>query len=90
MIWLFGRKAIHIGASALILGYLGYLLMNIYYQGTSLAIGIGLVCIYYFAGLLLSIFPTNIKISWEGHLFGLLAGIATSYLIPLIFTSSNY
>lgn len=81
-IWLFGRKAIHIGASALIMGYLGFLLMNIYSQGTIVAIAIGMICIYYLGGLLFSIFPSDVKTSWEGHLAGLLAGIATSYLLP--------
>ena len=29
-VWLFGRKAIHIGASGVVMGYLGYLLANSY------------------------------------------------------------
>jgi membrane associated rhomboid family serine protease len=83
-IWLLGRKAIHIGASALIMGYMGFLLMNAYYQGTEVAIAIGLVCIYYFGSILLSILPSDVKVSWEGHLFGLLAGVLTAYLIPML------
>ncbi len=89
-LWLFGRKAIHIGASGLIMGYLGFLLMNIYQQGTVVAVAIGIICIYYLGGMLFSIFPTDVKTSWEGHLFGLLAGVATSYLLPtlLMYASS--
>lgn len=83
-IWIFGRKCIHIGASSLIMGYLGYCLVNSYYHSSVVSIGVALVCLYYFAGLLFSIFPSDVKVSWEGHLFGLIAGIATVYLMPFL------
>jgi membrane associated rhomboid family serine protease len=81
-IWLFGRRAIHVGASSLIMGYWGYLLVFAYRNPSVLTYALAIVCIYYFSSLLLSIFPSEEKISWEGHLFGLLAGIATTYLCP--------
>ncbi len=46
-IWLFGRKAIHIGASSLVMGYFGYVLFNAYQQATFLALVIAFVCLYY-------------------------------------------
>lgn len=79
-LWLFGRAARHIGASGLIMGYLGYLITNIFTVGSVVAIGIGGVCIYYFASMLLSIFPSDMKTSFEGHLFGLIAGVAAGFL----------
>ena len=81
MIWLMGRKAIHIGASSLITGYWGFLIMNVYHQGSLMAILLGIICIYYFAGIFFSIFPTQKGVSWEGHLFGLIAGVLTNYLL---------
>jgi len=30
-VWLFGRNAIHVGASGIIMGYMGYMLINAYY-----------------------------------------------------------
>lgn len=83
-VWLFGRKAIHIGASGVIMGYLGYLLMNIFTQGTVVAVGIGAVCLYYFTSMLFDIFPSDVKTSWEGHLFGLISGVAASYIAPFL------
>lgn len=80
--WLFGRKNIHIGASGVIMGYLGYCLMMAYYNPSVISVGIGLVCLYYFGSLLFSIFPSDVKTSWEGHLFGFIAGILTVYLVP--------
>lgn len=83
-IWLFGRRALHIGASAVIMGYFSNALINAYYQGTLVAIIIGALCLYYFAGLFLSLIPTEEKTSWEGHLFGFGAGIAAIYLCPIV------
>ena len=75
MVWLFARKGNHIGASGLIAGYFSYLLIHSYMSSTILSISLGIVILYYFGGILLSIFPTAAKISWEGHLFGIIAGI---------------
>lgn len=84
-IWLFGRKALHIGASSLIMGYLGYCLMSAYYHATMASVGVALVCLYYFGSMLFSVLPSDVKVSWEGHLFGLLAGIAAIFIAPLFF-----
>lgn len=80
LIWCFGKPGLHIGASALITGYWALLVSSILQQGTITAIILGLISLYYFAGIFLGIFPQRKGISWEGHLFGLLAGFATSYL----------
>lgn len=80
-IWLIGRPAIHIGASSLITGYWGYLVINAYKHPSVISILLGIICLYYFIGIFLSIFPSKEKVSWEGHLCGLLAGFAASYLV---------
>jgi membrane associated rhomboid family serine protease len=68
-----------VGASGVITGYWGFLVANIYKQGTVTAIILGIVCVYYFAGIFLSIFPGEKGVSWQGHLFGLLSGFLASY-----------
>jgi membrane associated rhomboid family serine protease len=80
LIWCFAKPGIHIGASALITGYWGLLVSNIYEQGSITAIILGVISLYYFAGIFLGIFPREKGVSWQGHFFGLLAGLATSYL----------
>lgn len=82
-IWCFGNPGLHIGASALITGYWGFLISNIYQQGTLTTIILGLLSLYYFAGIFLGIFPREKGVSWLGHLFGLLAGLATSYILTV-------
>lgn len=81
LVWLLAKPGIHIGASALITGYWGLLVSDIYQQGTLIALILGLLSAYYFAGIFLGIFPGKKGISWEGHLFGLVGGVAASMLL---------
>lgn len=81
-VWLFGRRGIHVGASTLIMGYLGYIVVRIYYQPTALSLLIGLVTVVYFGGMFLNLFPTGEKrVSWEGHMLGFATGILSGYFI---------
>ena len=83
LVWCFGKKGIHIGASAVITGYWGYLVSNIFQQGTFTAIILGAISLYYFFGIFLGIFPAKKGVSWEGHLFGLVAGVCVNYLLSI-------
>ena len=74
-LWLFGRTAYHIGASGLIFGYFGYLVARAWYDRSLWSILVALVTLFFYGGLVWGVLPTNAYISWEGHLFGLLAGI---------------
>jgi len=79
-VWLFARKGVHIGASGLISGYFGYILMNAYAQPGIITIMLAILAIYYFGGILIGLFPQEKKTSWESHLFGFLSGILSVYL----------
>jgi len=68
----------HIGASGLIFGYFGYLVARGWYERSIRSILIALVTLFFYGGLVLGVLPTNTYISWEGHLFGLLAGIVAA------------
>ncbi len=84
--WVFGRGGFHIGASGLIMGYWSFLLVNAYFQQISvLTIAPAMVCVYYFGGFLFQLFPSDIKTSFEAHLFGFLAGIAAFYACPMFY-----
>lgn len=84
LVWLFARKGVHIGASSVIMGYFACVLATAFHRPSGVSIIIGAVTLYYFGGLLLSLFPSDVKTSWEGHVFGFLAGIAAIYLCPFI------
>jgi membrane associated rhomboid family serine protease len=73
--WLFGATALHIGASGIIFGYLGFLIARYYFDRrfSSGIIALFVGCTY--GSVLWGIFPSLPGISWEGHLFGFLSGI---------------
>lgn len=79
-VWVVGRRGIHIGASALIAGYFGYVIASAYQQPTFATFFCAGVALYYFGGILFSLFPTEEKTSWEGHLTGFLAGLAAMFI----------
>ena len=79
-VWLFARGAYHVGASGLIFGYFGALLARAVIERTILSIVIAFVTITLYGGLLWGVLPIRSHISFEGHLFGLIAGIAAVWL----------
>jgi membrane associated rhomboid family serine protease len=79
--WLFARRGLHIGASSVIMGYFSYLLVNAYYHPSVNAWVLAGFCFYYFGSLFLSIFPQEERVSWEGHVFGFLAGLGALWLL---------
>lgn len=82
LIWLLGQPGLHIGASALITGYWGFLVCDSLQHPSLTSIILALVSVYYFMGIFFGIFPGRKGVSWDGHLYGLLSGIAWSYLLP--------
>jgi membrane associated rhomboid family serine protease len=78
-VWLLGRKGNHVGASGLIMGYLAYLLVDAYAHPSIKSIMTGIICVYYFGSLLFSVFPKEDRTSWEGHLFGFMAGLGAVF-----------
>lgn len=77
--WLFGTPhTMHIGASGVVFGFFGYLLFRAAYDRrlSSLLIAV-VVAVLYGASFLTSLMPAA-GISWTGHLFGFLGGIAAA------------
>jgi membrane associated rhomboid family serine protease len=79
--WLFGSSGIHIGASGVIFGYLGYLLARGYFERSMTAIAMSLFVGALYGSLIWGVLPTRIGISWEGHLFGFIGGVLAAKLL---------
>lgn len=79
-LWLFGRASYHIGASGLIFGYFGYLVARGWYERSTGAILTALLALFLYGGLVWGVLPSRSFISWEGHLFGMLAGVLAARL----------
>ncbi len=79
-VWAFARPGtIHIGASILIFGYLGFLLFRGYFERSFVSILIAVVVGLFYGGALWGILPGQRGVSWEGHLFGFLAGALAAW-----------
>ncbi len=80
--WLFAPPhTVHIGASGLIFGYFAFLLVAAYYERSPGALGLALLVIVFYGGLLWGALPQGNGISWQGHLFGLIGGGLAAYAV---------
>jgi membrane associated rhomboid family serine protease len=78
-VWLLAPgSTIHIGASGLIFGYIGYLLARGYFERSFGSLAVAVVVAVLYGGALWGVLPGQPGISWQGHLFGFLAGVATA------------
>lgn len=75
LVWLFGRSAYHIGASGLIYSIAAFLVAASFYNFNLKSFLIALIIIILYGGLVWGLLPVNPYISFEGHLFGAIAGI---------------
>ncbi len=77
--WVIGRGGYaHIGASGVIYGILGYLLAMGVFNRSIRTVIISLLVFFLYGGAIWGIFPAAGFVSWESHLCGFLAGIATA------------
>ena len=83
--WLIApANTIHVGASSLVFGYFGYLLLRAYFERSFSAILWSLFVIMLYGGLIWGVFPGRIGISWQGHLFGFIGGGLAAYWLAKI------
>ncbi len=78
--WIIARPSYHIGASGIVYLLVSFIffsgIFRKYYRLTALS----LIVVFLYGGMVWYIFPTEERISWEGHLSGFLVGFIFSYL----------
>lgn len=79
--WLFGGSSVHIGASSLIYGYFGFLLLRGYFERNFASIFLSVVVFFFYGSIVWGVLPSDPRISWQGHLFGFIGGILAARLI---------
>lgn len=79
--WLIARPALHIGASGIVFAYFGYLLCTGIFERRFGALLLSTLVFLFWGGLLFGVLPLEQGVSWEGHLFGLLAGALAAWLL---------
>lgn len=81
-VWLFGAgNTVHLGASGIIFGYLGFLLAAAWFLRSVGAIVVALAVVLIYGSTLWGVLPGQEGVSWLGHLFGLAGGILAAWLL---------
>ncbi len=75
-VWTIGSShEVHVGASGLIFGFFGFLVALGWYERSLRSLLVAVMVIVFYGGIVWGILPVYPGVSWEAHLFGLIAGI---------------
>ena len=83
LVWAFaiGSNENHIGASGWVFGLFGFLVLSAFFERKPGSIGLGLITLFLYGGtILFGVIPRD-GISWEGHLFGFIAGVVAARVL---------
>jgi membrane associated rhomboid family serine protease len=75
--WLFGGDGNHVGASGVVFGYFGAILGAALFERRLRALGAALIALGFYSSLIAGLVPQDF-VSWEGHLFGMAAGVVAA------------
>ena len=74
--WLLGASgSVHIGASGLIFGYLGFLMLAGWWARSPASIILSIVVTVMWGGIVLGVVPGQSGISWQAHFGGFVGGV---------------
>ncbi|KRB77756.1 rhomboid family protein [Nocardioides sp. Root190] len=81
-VWLLaGGNSVHIGASGLVFGWITYLVVQGFVDRKPWEIVIGVVVLLVYGSVLWGVLPGQPGVSWQGHLFGAVAGVLAAVLV---------
>lgn len=74
--WTFGAPgSVHVGASGVIFGYLGFLLLSGWYERSVASIALSVLVAVLWGGMVTQVLPGVSGVSWQGHLGGFIGGV---------------
>lgn len=78
-VWLLAPyNSVHIGASGVIFGYFGFLLVRGYLERSPSAVLVAVLVALFYGGMLIGVLPGQTGVSWQGHLFGFIGGVLSA------------
>ncbi|QTA80232.1 Rhomboid family protein [Desulfonema limicola] len=81
-VWLFGSpNTVHIGASGVIFGLMGFLLFIGIFQKKWKPLIFSIVVFFAYGGVLISLFTIVPGVSWSGHFWGFISGVAAAWFM---------
>lgn len=72
---------LHVGASGVIFGYLGFLLSRGYFERSLSSILLSIIIGAMYGSLLWGMLPGQSGISWQGHMFGFTGGVIAARML---------
>jgi len=79
-VWLLGTKnTVHIGASGLIFGFIGFLLFLGIFRRDWRTLVLSVIVCFFYGGALFSLLIYVPGISWTGHFFGFFSGVFAAW-----------
>lgn len=78
-VWMVARSVPVIGASGLVYGFGAFLFFSGIFRKDRISIAVAFVIAAFYGGMISGIGPGKPGISWESHLFGLLAGAVAAW-----------
>lgn len=79
LVWIFGRTAIHVGASGWVFGLWGYLLAQGWIERSLQSLAVALLVLVGYGGMIFGFLPAQ-GMSFESHIAGALAGALAAAL----------
>lgn len=80
-VWLTGgAQTVHAGASGVIMGFFGALLLRVVFEKSLVSLIWALVVAIFYGSLFYIMIPSS-AYSWQGHLFGFLGGVAAAAVL---------
>lgn len=79
-LWVGGRPNFHIGASGIVYALFGFLFVSGLLRKHLKLMALSLLVVFLYGSLVWGVFPVDNTISYEGHLFGLIAGVVVAYV----------
>ena len=81
-VWLTGAPdSVHIGASGLVFGYFGFLLLRGYFERSFTSILLSLIVCFFYGSLIWGVLPSQPGVSWQAHFFGFVGGAVAAQLL---------
>lgn len=83
-LWIGGRNNMnyptyHIGASTLVYGLASFLFFSGVFRRHLRLMVVSVLVVFLYGGIVWGVFPLKEEMSWEGHLFGTIAGVLIAY-----------
>lgn len=88
-VWATARASYHIGASGVVYGLAAFLFTSGLLRRQRTLMGLSLLVVFLYGGLLWGMFPIFPRISWESHFWGGAAGVIIAFLYRSVPSAVN-